>query len=62
MKEKNDIDVINKSLEKLISNGYITKSDAETLKLFYYEDKRNIEDINDEIAKFPINKSFLKKN
>lgn len=61
MKEKNDIDVINKSLEKLISNGYITKSDAETLKLFYYEDKRNIEDINDEIAKFPINKSFLKE-
>lgn len=61
MKEKNDIDVINKSLEKLISNGYITKSDAEILKLFYYEDKRNIEDINDEIAKFPINKSFLKE-
>ena len=61
LKEKNDIDVINKSLEKLISNGYITKSDAEILKLFYYEDKRNIEDINDEIAKFPINKSFLKE-
>ncbi len=61
MKEKNDIDVINKSLEKLISNGYITKSDAEILKLFYYEDKRNIEDINDEIVKFPINKSFLKE-
>lgn len=61
MKEKNDIDVINKSLEKLISNGYITKSDAEILKLFYYEDKKNIEDINDEIAKFPINKSFLKE-
>ena len=61
MKEKNDIDVINKPLEKLISNGYITKSDAEILKLFYYEDKRNIEDINDEIAKFPINKSFLKE-
>lgn len=61
MKEKKDIDVIDKSLEKLISSGYITNSDAEMLKLFYYEDKRSIEDINDEIAKFPINKSFLKE-
>lgn len=61
MKNNYNMDVINKSLEKLISSGYITKSDAEILKLFYYEDKRNIEIINDEIAKFPINKSFLKE-
>lgn len=61
MKNNYNMDVINKSLEKLISSGYITKPDAEILKLFYYEDKRNIEIINDEIAKFPINKSFLKE-
>lgn len=61
MKEKKDIDVIDKSLEKLISNGYITKSDAEMLKLFYYEDKRSIEAINDEIAKFAIDKNLLKE-
>ena len=39
LKERKDIDVINKSLEKLISSGYITNSDAEMLKLFYYEDE-----------------------
>ena len=61
MKNNYNMDVINKSLEKLISSGYITKSDAEILKLFYYEDKRNIEIINDEIAKFPINKNLLKE-
>lgn len=61
MKEKKDIDVIDKSLEKLISSGYITNSDAEMLKLFYYEDKRSIEAINDEIAKFAIDKNLLKE-
>ena len=61
MKNNYNLDVINKSLEKLVNSGYITKSDAEMLKLFYYEDKRSIEIINDEIAKFPINKSFLKE-
>lgn len=61
MKNNYNMDVINKSLEKLVNSGYITKSDAEILKLFYYEDKRSIEIINDEIAKFPINKSFLKE-
>lgn len=61
MKERKDIDVIDKSLEKLISSGYITNSDAEMLKLFYYEDKRDIETINDEIAKFAIDKNLLKE-
>lgn len=61
MKNNYNLDIINKSLEKLVNSGYITKSDAEILKLFYYEDKRSIEIINDEIAKFPINKSFLKE-
>lgn len=60
MKEKKDMDIIEQSLEKLISGGYITKSDAEILKLFYFEDQRSIDAINDEISRFPIDKNLLK--
>ena len=60
-KTEYDLQVIKMSLEELRMKKYINEEELNKLFELYKMDDRNIEDINDEISKFPIDGNLMKE-